>query len=169
MKTFIKQESLLSIKKSAVAGIYLLTLLVFSSGLCAGFFISFFGFVIDVFKVAFLFCCGLMVVCTVLLFLLMKKNRVLKNDYLVFASIAPIYLLVAVAVINAHFNVEVIDLPNGGIRVIGVSLLYPVFIMLPLGIGNGLFCFYAYLKALVCEVLRRNNPKTKEENSIGMS
>ena len=99
----------------------------------------------------------------------MKKNRVLKNDYLVFASIAPIYLLVAVAVINAHFNVEVIDLPNGGIRVIGVSLLYPVFIMLPLGIGNGVFCFYAYLKALVCEVLRRNNPNTKEENSIGMS
>ena len=163
-KKFVNEESLPNIKKSAIAGIYISTLLVISSGLCAGFFVSFFGFAIDVFKVAFIFCVGLMVVCSAWLFLLVRKNKVLKNNYLVFSFIAPIYLLVAIAIINAHFNIEIVELPSGGIRVVGVPLLYPVFIMLPLGIGDGIFCFHAYVKALTLEGFRRTNSDSDKDN-----
>lgn len=142
-------------------------MLVIACGLSAGFFVSMFGFdiqylIVRTMFVAFLLALGSMIVCTVLLFFIMKKNRVLKNDFLIFAFVAPIYLLLLIAAIAALFTVKTTVMADGVVRITSKSF-YPLFVMLPLGLENGVFCYYAYIKVLVVEQTRRTKAANKDD------
>lgn len=159
VKRFVTDESLLAIKSSTIKSIYLLTVFIFAFGLAGGLFITHFGYDFTIAFVRFFFAVfclfiALMIGLSVWLFFLLKKNRVLKNDFLLFVFLSPLYILVLIGAISAIFTVSTTE--TGGISSL---VFYPLFIMLPLGFVNLAFCYYAYLKPFV--LLKEKREKEK--------
>lgn len=162
-RVFLRSESLSNISDKAINTIHLLTILVFSAGLSAGFLVSVSGFelkyqYVRTMFLAFLLALGATIALSIWLFACMKKNHVLKSDWLFLALIAPLYLLIAVAAISAIFTVKT-TIISEGVAQTRAKVFYPLFIMLPLGLANSLACYYSYLKPLILERNRRSEEK----------
>lgn len=161
---FLNKETFRDINESTATGMFFLTVLIFIFGSVSGVFVLFCGldtrieFTRSTLLVSFVLA-YFMVSFSIWLFVIMKRNRILQNNWLFLVLIAPFFLIIGMSVITSCFTAKtvIVDGLYPTVEVKGEAAFYLFFIKFPLEFWALCFC----LKTYVGPFYERNEGKRK--------